>query len=160
MELGLTNIMAYLYDCDDYCRRFPEPLIAVERDPKPITGLTVEEFLRRFPEFKVLLQDSDLSEDFIFDIITEAKVDIELGRWSDMIALQSVYLLAAHTLQTRFEQQAKTASTAVSASQGKGDKATSSNTNTMVNEDLASTTYGKRLIRLQAQSRSNGGIVV
>lgn len=160
MVLGLTNTMSYLYGCDDYCRRFPEPYVAEESEPKPIIGLTVEQFLQRFPEFKVLLQDTDLSEDFIQSILTESKLEIEMGRWSDFVSTELVYLLTAHNLQTRFEQQAKTASTAVSASQGKGEKASIYNTNIMVNEDLASTTYGKRLIRLQAQSRSNGGIVV
>jgi hypothetical protein len=158
MGLGLTNTMSY--SCDDYCRCFPESYVTVEREPKPIIGLTVEQFLQRFPEFKVLLQDTDLSEDFIQSILTESKLEIELGRWSDHVSTELVYLLTAHNLQTRFEQQAKTASTAVSASQGKGDKAASSNINTMVNKDLASTTYGKRLIRLQAQSRENGGVVV
>ena len=157
MVLALTKVM---HDTD-YCRDFPDvDLLDYEDVLHTIEGLSVEVFLTRFPEFKVLLQDSELSEDFINTILLESKLEIELGQWSKRIEVESVYLLTAHNLQTRFEQQAKTASIAVSASQGKGDKPGSSNTPETATQGLVSTIYGVRLTRLQAQSRQNGGIVL
>ena len=151
----------YFYDCgDDYCR-FPKRYFGEIETIVTIEGICVEDFLKRFPEFKALLSDPELSEDFIYSTLKESQLDIQFGRWPSEIALESVYLLTAHILQTRFDQQSVTASMAVAASQGKNAKPTgNTNPTPTVNLDLSNTTYGVRLLRLQAQSRANGGVVL
>lgn len=149
------------YECgDDYCR-FPKQYFGEVEIILTIEGVCVEDFLKRFPEFKVLLSDPELSEDFIYSTLKESQLDIQFGRWPQEIALESVYLLTAHILQSRFNQQSVTASIAVAASQGKNaNPAKNTNPSPTVNLDLATTVYGVRLLRLQAQSRMNGGVVL
>lgn len=146
--------------CDDYHRFCCDDLKTVE-EIIPIEDITVEDFLKRFPEFKVLLDDTDLSEDFIYSNLMESKLDIEFGQWPSQINQESVYLLAAHLLQTRFDQQSLTASKAVAASQGKHVQgALNNNPNPTVNLELVNTVYGNRLLRLREQTRPLGGIVL
>lgn len=146
--------------CDDYDRFSCKPLETVE-EITVIENITVENFLKRFPEFKVLLDDTDLSEDFIEVNLMEAKLEIEHGFWPDQINQESVYLLTAHLLQTRFDQQSLTASKAVAASQGKHVQG-ARNTNPIptVNLELVNTVYGTRLMRLREQTRPLGGLVL
>ena len=128
--------------------------------PSKIDGLSVEQFLIRYPEFKSNLEDPSLGEDYLDTVLLRAAIEIQYGSWPEVIQVDSVYLLTAHILQRQFEQQASTATAAVRASQG-DDTATSRNEAQMsVQGDLASTVYGQQLVRLQTQTRQTGGIIV
>lgn len=132
----------------------------VDTTPQPIEGLTVESFLIKYPEFCPQLEDPDLGEDYLDRTMLRAAIEIQYGQWPEAIQSESVYLLLAHSLQRQFEQQSDTATRAIRASQG-ANASTSSQTNRVsVNDDLMSTVYGEQLVRLQAQTRLDGGIVV
>lgn len=144
----------------DYCWRVPPETEPVYEPPAPIVGYSVEGFVLAHPEFKSYLEDPDLASDFLQTVLDRAATEIQYGDWPAIIQVESVYLLTAHILQRRFEQQADTATRAVRASQGSQDRFSQADTRASTQDDLMSTVYGEQLIRLQSNTRSNGGIVV
>ena len=120
----------------------------------PSNPCNVEQFLLRFPEFKPILDDAALSEDFIQSELNAAYFEIFLGHWSTGIVEDSTYLLLAHFLQLRYEQQARSASVATRAANGKDV------TEMELRNDLFTTSYGIRLQNLRIQSHQFGGFLV
>lgn len=138
----------------DFNRDLP-PTADQPPEVEPIERISVEQFLVLYPEFKPLLSDEDFSEDFLQVVLNQARLEIELGNWNLGIRHASVYLLAAHHLQTQFELQASNANTAVQASKGSTVSIKPSESAT-----LEKTPYGQQLRRLQQQARRYGGLDV
>lgn len=120
----------------------------------PINPCNVEQFLLRFPEFKPILDDTALAEDFLQSELNAVSLEVSLGAWSSDIIEDSIYLLLAHFLQLRYEQQARSASTAVRSAKG------SPFSEMELRDDLYTTSYGIRLQNLRLQSHRFGGFLV
>jgi len=121
-------------------------------EEKMLSDFTAEQFLRRFPEFKPLLEDPELSEDFLVSALAEAKTLVLNGEWDAAIRLDLIFLHTANMLQERFEQQAISANLAVQASKGDGKG--------NLTKPSLSTSYKVRIERLIEQNRIQGGILV